>query len=132
MVLNSQLAYSISFSLNSTGIPHPLIFFLALYAFCAYNSSVDYQWDRDKARVNLKKHGIDFADAVGVFADPLALTIEDSDTPEETRWLTLGTDFFGRMLVVVYTYRQEAIRLISARKATKKERECYEGKRKGI
>lgn len=93
---------------------------------------MEYQWDRDKARVNLKKHSVDFADAVGVFEDSLALTIEDLDTPEETRWLTLGTDFLGRLLVVIYTYKGETIRLISARKATKKERECYEGKRKGI
>jgi uncharacterized DUF497 family protein len=78
------------------------------------------------------KHGVDFADAVGVFEDPLALTIEDQDNPDENRWLTLGTDFLGRLLVVVYAYRGEAIREISARKATKKERDCYEGKRKGI
>ena len=93
---------------------------------------MDYQWDRDKARVNLKKHGVDFADAVGVFEDPLALTIDDPDSPEEPRWITLGTDFLGRLLMVVYTYRGAAIRLISARKTTKKERDCYEGKRTGI
>ena len=93
---------------------------------------VDYQWNQDKARVNLKKHGVDFADAVGVFADPLALTIEDMDSLEESRWITLGADFLGRLLVVVYTYRGEDIRIISARKVTKKERDCYEGKRKGI
>ena len=93
---------------------------------------MDYQWDRDKVRVNLKKHGVDFADAVGVFEDPLALTIGDPDSPEEPRWITVGTDFLGRLLVVVYTYRGAAIRLISARKATKKERDRYEGKRTGI
>jgi uncharacterized DUF497 family protein len=93
---------------------------------------VDYQWDRDKAKVNLKKHGVDLADAVGVFADPLALTIEDPDSLEEPRWITLGTDFLGRLLVVVYTYRGDTVRLISARKSNKKERECYEGKRKRI
>lgn len=93
---------------------------------------MEYQWDREKARGNLKKHGIDFADAVGVFEDPLALTIDDPDSPAEPRWLTLGTDFCGRLLVVVYTYRGQAIRLISTRKATKKERDCYEGKRTGI
>ncbi len=93
---------------------------------------MDYQWDHGKAKANLKKHGVDFADAVGVFEDPLALTIDYPDSPEELRWITLGTDFMGRLLVVVYTYRGESIRLISARKATKKEREGYEGKRKGI
>jgi uncharacterized protein len=104
-------------------------FFLDMYALCAYNMSVDYQWDRSKAGENLKKHGVDFADAVGVFEDAMALTIEDPVTSEEPRWLTLGTDFGGRLLVVVYTYRGEAVRVISARKATKKEREYYEGKR---
>jgi uncharacterized DUF497 family protein len=93
---------------------------------------VDYQWDREKAGINLKKHAVDFADAVGVFEDPLALTIDDPHSPDEPRWLTLGADFEGRILVVVYTYRGEAIRLISARKATKRERDSYEDKRTGI
>jgi len=93
---------------------------------------VDYQWDLDKAKVNRKKHGVDFADAVGVFEDTLALTIDDPGSPEEPQWIILGADFGGRLLVVVYTYRGEAIRLISARRATKKERDCYEGKRTGI
>jgi uncharacterized protein len=93
---------------------------------------VDYQWDRNKARANLKKHAVDFADAVGVFEDPMGLTIDDASDPEEPRWITLGLDFLHRLLVVVYTYRGEAIRLISARKATKRERDCYEDKRTGI
>lgn len=93
---------------------------------------MDYQWDQDKANANLKKHGIDLADATAVFEDPMALTIEDLDSPEEARWITLGTDFLRRLLVVVYTYRGEVIRIISARKANKKDRESYEGKRKGI
>lgn len=93
---------------------------------------MDYQWDLDKARVNAKKHGVDFADAVGVLEDPLSLTIEDRSSPEEPRWITLGTDFMDRLVVVVYTYRGEFIRLISARKATKRERDYYESKRTGI
>ena len=103
-----------------------------MYAHCAYTIIVDYQWDLDKAKVNRKKHGVDFADAVGVFEDTLALTIDDPGSPEEPQWIILGADFGGRLLVVVYTYRGEAIRLISARRATKKERDCYEGKRTGI
>jgi uncharacterized protein len=103
-----------------------------MYVVCAYNIDVDYQWDPDKASVNRKKHSVDFADAVGVFEDSLSLTIDDSGSQEEPRWITLGADFGGRLLVVVYTYRGEAIRLISARKATKKERDCYEEKRTGI
>ena len=93
---------------------------------------MDYRWDEDKARINLNKHDIDFADAVGVFEDPLALTLEDTESSEESRRITLGTDLLRRLLMVVYTYRRESIRIISARKATSKERDSYEGKRKGI
>lgn len=64
-----------------------------MYALCAYNMGVNYQWDRDKAKSNVKKHGVDFADAVGVLEDPLALTIEDPVSPEEPRWISLGMDF---------------------------------------
>jgi uncharacterized protein len=86
----------------------------------------EYEWDAEKARTNLNKHGIDFADAVTVFDDLNALTIASPDE-EEDRWVTLGLDAFGRALVVVYTWRDEAtIRLISARKATKNERRQYE------
>ena len=86
-----------------------------------------YEWDPDKADTNLHKHGVRFADAVAVFSDELALTVPD-DFPDEERFLILGTDAFGRLLVVVYTCRGErSIRLISARKATRRERKQYEG-----
>jgi uncharacterized DUF497 family protein len=84
-----------------------------------------YQWDGDKAAANLRKHGIDFADAVSVFADDLAITIPDERFDEE-RFITVGMDAFGRVLVVVYTWRGDEIRVISARKATRREREQYE------
>ncbi|WP_035984460.1 BrnT family toxin [Leptolyngbya sp. KIOST-1] len=84
-----------------------------------------YQWNRDKATANLRKHGIDFADAVAVFSDDLALTIPDERFDEE-RFVTIGLDGFGRVLVVVYTLRGEAIRVISARKASRQERQQYE------
>jgi len=84
-----------------------------------------YQWDNDKAKANLRKHGIDFADAVSVFSDDLAITIPDERFDEE-RFITVGMDAFGRVLVVVYTWRGNEIRLISARKATRPEREPYE------
>ncbi len=84
-----------------------------------------YQWDSEKALSNRQKHRIDFADAIGVFEDPYALTIEDPDSEDE-RFITLGLDFLGRILAAVYTYRGEAIRLISARPATKKEIKAYE------
>lgn len=84
-----------------------------------------YQWDSDKAAANLRKHGIDFADAVSVFSDDLAITISDERFDEE-RFITIGIDAFGRVLVVVYTWRDNETRLISARKATRHERKQYE------
>ena len=87
---------------------------------------MDYEWDPDKALSNVHKHHVDFADAVLVFSDPLALTILD-DYPSEERFVTLGMDGLGRILVVVYTWRGERIRIISARRATRQERKQYEG-----
>jgi uncharacterized DUF497 family protein len=87
---------------------------------------VAYQWDAAKARRNLQKHGVDFADAAGVFEDERALTIEDPLAEQERRWITIGMDWLGRVLVVVYTWRGDTIRLISARPATAREREQYE------
>lgn len=84
-----------------------------------------YQWDQNKATTNFRKHGIDFADAVFVFSDPWAITISDDRFYEE-RFITIGIDAFGRVLVVVYTLREEEIRVISARKATKEEKHQYE------
>ncbi len=85
-----------------------------------------YQWDRDKAAANRRKHGVRFADAVTALADTHAITIED-DHPEEERFISIGMDAYGRLLVVVYAYREEDIRLISARKATMAEHRQYEG-----
>ena len=87
-----------------------------------------FEWDPDKAHRNLEKHGILFADAVEVLSDPYALTIEDR-TSEEQRHITLGLDAIGRILVIVYTWRGETIRIISARKATARERAQYEENR---
>jgi uncharacterized protein len=84
-----------------------------------------YQWDPNKASINFRQHGIDFADAVSVFSDDLAITVPDERFDEE-RWITVGVDVFGRVLVVVYTHRKSKIRLISARPATSQERRKYE------
>ncbi len=84
-----------------------------------------YRWDREKAAANLNKHGIDFADAVSVFSDDLAITVMD-ERFEEERFITIGIDALGRVLVVIYTWRDSEIRLISARKATRQERTQYE------
>ena len=84
-----------------------------------------YQWDKNKAATNLNKHGIDFADAVSVFSDDFSTTVSD-ERFEEERFITIGIDAFGRVLVVVYTWRDNEIRLISARTATRSERKQYE------
>lgn len=83
--------------------------------------------DPIKNKINRQKHGIDLADVDGVFYDDLAITIEDRDHNEE-RFVTLGMDGFGRLLVVAYHYRGEnEIRVISARLAEPHERRVYEG-----
>jgi len=88
---------------------------------------MDYQWDPKKAQSNLRKHGIRFADAVSIFQDDSAITIEDIEHSEdEDRYVTIGMDAFGQILVVVYAWRGNSIRLISARKATPYERKAYE------
>jgi len=86
---------------------------------------VEFEWDESKARANLRKHGVDFADAATMFDDNRAVTVADDD-PEEERYVTIGMDALGRVLVVAYTIRGERIRIISARRATKRERAEYE------
>jgi len=95
---------------------------------CAYIQCVEFEWDIGKALLNLNKHGVDFADAVTVLYDNLSITVTDLYSDEE-RFITLGMDAQGRILVVVYMWRRERIRLISARKATPRERKQYKGKR---
>ncbi len=94
----------------------------------AYNSNVEYAWGPDKADANLHKHGVLFSDPVSVLEDELALTIRDHYSEEEERWITLGMDSLGRLLVVVYVWRGDSIRLISARPATPRERQEYQSK----
>jgi len=84
-------------------------------------------WDPGKAASNAAKHGIRFADAALVFDDPVAITIVDDESdPTEQRFVILGADAAGRMLVVVYSWRGDDIRVISARRAEPHEREEYE------
>lgn len=87
---------------------------------------MQWEWDPGKARLNMRKHGIAFADAVAALEDESALTMRDDSSDEEERLVTLGLDAFGRLLVVVYAWRGERVRLISARKATARERRRYE------
>ena len=84
------------------------------------------EFDPAKAAANLKKHGVSFAHAEQALRDPMALTIADPDATDEDRYITLGMDALGRLLVVVHTPRDERTRLISARKASPKEAEQYD------
>ena len=84
------------------------------------------EWDPGKARLNSRKHGVSFADAVASLEDEEALTMREPYSVEEERWVTMGLDALGRVLVVIYTWRGESARLISARKATPRERRRYE------
>ncbi len=88
--------------------------------------AVHFEWNPGKAASNFAKHGVHFADAVGVFEDDLALTIRDPDFENEERWITIGMDTLGKLLVVIYTWRDDGIRIISARRATARERRRYE------
>jgi len=87
---------------------------------------VSYEWDPAKARANLSKHGVDFADAAIALEDDQALTIRDPLSSDEERWITMGKGALGSLLVVVYTGRKESVRLISARFATAREKRQYE------
>ncbi len=99
---------------------------LAAVYVCAYTRDMEYEWDEQKAASNVVKRGIDFADAATAFEDEAAVTIVDEFADEE-RFITIGMDALGRLLVVVYTCGVATIRLISARKATRQERQQYEG-----
>lgn len=89
------------------------------------------EWDPQKAAVNLQEHGVTFAEAATVLEDGFALTREDPDAVDEERFVTLGTSGIGNLLVVVYTYRDpDAIRIISAWQANRRQRLRYEKKRR--
>jgi len=88
---------------------------------------MDFEWDEAKANSNLAKHGLDFAEAATVFGDPLAITFFDPDhSDEEDRYLTIGMSINNRVVIVSHTDREQAVRIISARVATKAERKGYE------
>lgn len=85
------------------------------------------QFDPAKSAANLKSHGVKFSDAEGVLWDPLAVTVEEPDAAGEQRFVSIGHGRTGEMLIVVYTVRDGELRLISARRPTRKERKSYEG-----
>ena len=90
-----------------------------------------FEWDEaSKAGINYRKHGVRMPEAIPVFDDPYAITITDDESdPNEQRFVTLGMGAMGRLLVVVYAWRGENIRIISARVAEAQEREHYEAER---
>jgi uncharacterized DUF497 family protein len=88
---------------------------------------LQFEWDNQKARLNLKKHGIDFEEAKDVFLDSLAYIFDDEwHSVGEKREIIIGHDDKNRLLLVCFTERNQIIRIISARSATKKERQDYE------
>jgi len=82
-------------------------------------------WDPKKARANYLKHGVRFSDAEGALFDPSAISQEDEAARGEERHISVGMDHLGRIVVIVYAYRGNDIRIISARRATRREREQY-------
>jgi uncharacterized DUF497 family protein len=88
---------------------------------------MDFEWDGAKAESNERKHGVAFSEAMTVFADPLSITAFDPLHPDrEDRFLTMGTSIEGVLLVVSHVDRGDVVRIISAREATRREREDYE------
>ena len=86
-----------------------------------------FEWDEKKASQNVKKHGLFFEEAATVFGDPFSITIYDPlHSKDEDRYVILGISNKNRLLVVVHTDRNNKIRIISVRKATKRERKQYE------
>ena len=95
-----------------------------------YTGVVSFEWDPDKAATNVRKHGVQFSEALGVFSDDYAITINDDESdPHEQRFVSLGMGVKERILVVVYCYSGENIRIISARTPGRPEREQYEAQR---
>lgn len=88
---------------------------------------MQFEWDREKAERNFRKHGVSFDEAVTVFYDPLSATFDDPDhSVREKRFVTVGYSAHGHLLVVSHTERGNAVRIISARHATARERKRHE------
>lgn len=86
-----------------------------------------FEWDREKAKLNSRKHGVSFDEAVTVFYEPLSATFDDPDhSNAEMRSITVGYSSRGRLLVISHADREETIRIISARPATASERKRHE------
>ena len=91
------------------------------------NTTANIEWDEGKNRLNQKKHDVSFEEAATVFLDTLEITIDDpAHAVSEHRFISVGQSFSGRLLVVSYSERNNMIRIISARKPTRRERNAYE------
>lgn len=99
------------------------------------STNFNFEWDPRKAHQNRDKHDVSFDETATVFRDPKALSIFDPDHSEtEERWITMGISEKGRLLIAIHTFREESedaitIRIISSRKATKKETKAYGDRR---
>jgi len=88
---------------------------------------MQFEWDREKAKKNLKKHKVSFDEAMTVFYDPLSATFDDTDhSADEQRLITVGYSSHSRLLIVSHTERGKTIRIIGARSATAHERKRHE------
>jgi len=88
---------------------------------------MEFEWDPDKAASNLAKHGVSFHQAATVLGDPLSITFYDPDhSIDEDRYITIGTSADGQLIIVSHTDRDDRVRIISARKATRRERKIYQ------
>ncbi|MTJ11982.1 BrnT family toxin [Anabaena sp. UHCC 0187] len=88
---------------------------------------MEFEWNPNKAELNFKKHGVSFPEAATTFHDPLSVTFPDPDhSIGESRYVIIGISRFGQILVVAHTDREDKIRIITARKATRQERKFYE------
>ncbi len=85
-----------------------------------------FEWDPAKAASNASKHGVRFSEAAIALQDDGAVTISDPDSESEERFVSVGVDDRGRVLVTIFTYREDAIRIVSSRRASKQERKIYE------
>ena len=89
--------------------------------------SLRFEWNPNKAKKNIVKHGISFDEAATVFSDPLSMTYDDPDhSYDENRYIIIGLSTFGKLLFVSYVETNDTIRIISARQLTRKERKQYE------
>jgi uncharacterized DUF497 family protein len=89
--------------------------------------AIPFEWDEEKAEINLEKHKVGFEEAKSVFGDPFSITIDDPDhSEEERRFIDIGKSVSGKLLIIVYTERGNKVRIISCRKATPTERRKYE------